>query len=106
MDGLTSFELKDFIWVMTGSEVSIDWKPDGRVCIDLITTPGGYGGNKLRNAMADDYKKNKNTYVRANDGKDISPQNKYFYRKNALLRQFFQNSGRYTNKYTPREEMQ
>ena len=95
MTGLNSLSLSDFEAVWNGTAVAPGWHGNvGNVCIDAATSKGGYGGPKLRSAMAADFKKHPKSYKTYTAGK-ADPKTSLFYRRNPWLWQFFKNTGRW-----------
>ena len=97
MSGLTSQSLADYVKAWDGAPVAPEWNGyRGKVCIDTVTSKRGFGGRRLRNAMMDDFKKHRKSYKNFGAG-NPDPSSELFFRRNPWLKQFFENTGRYTS---------
>jgi RHS repeat-associated protein len=97
MKGLTAMPLSDLMKAWAGDDVAPDWDGSrGKVCIDVVTDAGGYGGNKVRDAMREDFKRNRAKYKNFGAGDpNINDQN--FFRRNRWFQQFLRNTQRYSS---------
>jgi len=101
MTDLNSLDLEKFIKEWGKVKRDPDWNGyNGYVCVDEATDVNGYGGEKLRDAMKQDYNNNPEGYpLIKGDPMKPNPENEWFYRKNPWLLDFFINTGRYENRF-------